>query len=431
MAALRAALALSCALAAAQAQLIDDWLVTPPSAWPAPTFERNADASWTLSNGLVSRTFVFEPAFGTVDFFSHARGASLLRAIDVEGYIGLDGTVYPLGGIIQTGTHYHAFINRSDTGIQVNPAGWNATGWALGPPTAPFPWTPGTRGSPADAPWPPVGLTLSVTLAAPASAPPAHRAVSVTLHYQLVVGVPLLTQWVSVNSTGAAAAGVVVTSAAPVSLRVAQPYSPLSFSPYPPSTLQTDVTSYLYVETDEPHGTGVWWADDSAVVASPGAEEAQLVTNYTLGPGVVLSGGGGGTAAFAALGNTAYKPRYHDTRTSDVAEFVSFRTFLMVTDTSEPERFGLCVRRLYRLWAPQIQENPVFMHATDTSETGFKLEVDQMKEVGFEMLIYSFGTPFNLEDTSPATIAAVGAQIAYAKVSGHTMAGGGGGGVLD
>lgn len=238
MAALRAALALSCALAAAQAQLIDDWLVTPPSAWPAPTFERNADASWTLSNGLVSRTFVFEPAFGTVDFFSHARGASLLRAIDVEGYIGLDGTVYPLGGIIQTGSYYHAYLNRSDTGIQVNPGGWNATGWALGPPTAPFPWTPGTRGSPADAPWPPVGLTLSVTLAAPASAPPAHRAVSVTLHYQLVVGVPLLTQWVSVNSTGAAAAGVVVTSAAPVSLRVAQPYSPLSFSPYPPSTLQ-------------------------------------------------------------------------------------------------------------------------------------------------------------------------------------------------
>ena len=140
MAALRAALALSCALAAAQ--LIDDWLVTPPSAWPAPTFERNADASWTLSNGLVSRTFVFEPAFGTVDFFSHARGASLLRAIDVEGYIGLDGTVYPLGGIIQTGTFYHAYLNRSDTGIQVNPAGWNATGWALGPPPPPIPGRP-------------------------------------------------------------------------------------------------------------------------------------------------------------------------------------------------------------------------------------------------------------------------------------------------
>ena len=420
MAPLRVALAALCALASSS-QLIDDWLVTPPSAWPAPSFQRNDDASWTLSNGLVSRTFIFEPAFGTVDVFSHARGASLLRAIDVEGYVGLDGTIYPLGGIIQTGAYYHAYLNRSATGIQVNPSGWNATGWSLGPPTAPFPWTPGTRGSPADAPWPPVGLTLSVTLAAPASAPPAHRAVSITLHYQLVVGVPLLTQWVAVNSTGAAAAGVVITSAAPVSLRLAQPYSPLSFSPYPPSTLQTDVTSFLYVETDEPHGTGVFWSDDSAVVANPGAEEAQLVTNYTLGPGVVLSGGS--AAAFAALGNTAYRARYHDTRAAGVAEFVSFRTFLLVTDSSEPERFGLSVRRLYRLWAPQIQENPIFFHATDTSAAGFKLEVDQMVLTGFEMLIYSFGTPFNLEDTSPATIAAVGAQIAYAKSQGLEVGG--------
>lgn len=421
----RAALALALALPAACAQLVDDWLVTPPSSWPQPTFDRNPIGTYTLSNGLVSRTFAFEPAFGTVDLYSHSRGASLLRAIDVEGYLGLDGTVYALGGLLQTGTFCHAYLNRSDTGAQVNEDGWNATGWSLGPPTAPFPWTPGTRGSPADAPWPPPGLTLSVTLAAPASAPPAHRAVSVTLHYQLVVGVPLLTQWVSVNSTGAAAAGVVVTSAAPVSLRLAQPYSPLSFSPYPPSSLQTDVTSFLYVETDEPHGTGVFWRDDSAVAADPGAEEAQLVTNYTLGPGVVLSGGGGdgGAGAFAALGNTAYAPRYHPNRAGGVAEFVSFRTFLLVTDTSEPERFGLCVRRLYRLWAPQIQENPIFMHATDTSPDGFKLEVDQMKAVGFEMLIYSFGTDFNLEDTSAATIARVGAQIAYAKVRAPGRAG--------
>ena len=179
-------------LPASYAQLVDDWLVTPPSSWPQPTFDRNPDGTYTLSNGLVSRTFAFEPSFGTVDLYSYSRGASLLRAIDVEAYLGLDGTVYALGGLLQTGTFYHAYLNRSDTGAQSNPDGWNATGWSLGPPVAPVPWTPGTRGSPADAPWPPPGLTLSVTLAAPASAPPAHRAVSVTLHYQLVVGVPLL-----------------------------------------------------------------------------------------------------------------------------------------------------------------------------------------------------------------------------------------------
>ena len=385
-----------------------------------PTFVQNADSSWTLSNGLVSRTFTFTPGFGTLDFSSLARGQSLTRAIESEGYISLDGTSYALGGIIQTGTYYHAYLNRSATGIEANSGGWNATSWSLGAPTAPFPWTPGTRGSPADAAWPPPGLTLSVVLEAPSSAPPAHKAVTVTMHYQLCQGVPLLTQWMSVNSSAPAAAGVVITATMPVSLRLAQPYSPLSFSPYPPSTVQTDVTSFLYVETDEPHGTGVFWQDDSADPADPGAEEAVVFTNYTTGPGVILSGGG---ARALASTNANYRTRLHNDHAGGVAEFVSFRTFLLLTDTGEPERFGLSVRRLYRLWAPQIQENPIFFHATDTSTAGFKQEIDQMKAVGFEMLIYSFGSGFNLEDTSPAYVASVGAQIDYARSQGIEVGG--------
>ena len=174
------------------------------------------------------------------------------------------------------------------------------------------------------------------------------------------------------------------------------------------------------MRTDEPHGTGVWWEDDSAVVADPGAEEAYLFTNYTLGPGVILSGGGNGSA----LGNPHYTPRLHSTRVAgSVAEMVSFRTFLLVTDSSEPERFGLCVRRLYRAWAPQIQENPIFFHATDTSTAGFQLEIDQMAATGFEMLIYSFGTDFNLENAAPAYVAQVAAQVAYAHRKGIEVGG--------
>jgi hypothetical protein len=39
----------------------------------------------------------------------------------------------------------------------------------------------------------------------------------------------------------------------------------------------------------------------------------------------------------------------HRTRVgAGVAEFVSFRTFLLVTDTYDPERIGMAVKRLYR-----------------------------------------------------------------------------------
>jgi hypothetical protein len=41
-----------------------------------------------------------------------------------------------------------------------------------------------------------------------------------------------------------------------------------------------------------------------------------------------------------------------------------------------------------------------------------------MVDVGFEMLIFSFGSGFSLESSNPAYIKAVGDQIAYANARG-------------
>lgn len=359
------ALAASAVLFGSAALAADDWLVD--SVTTPCTFAQNADGSWTLSNGLVSRTFITSPGFGTVDFYSHVRGVSLLRAIDAEGYLQLDGKSYALGGILQTGTYYHAYLNRSSTGVQANPSGWGmapGTNFTIGAPQAPFPWTPGTRGSPTTASWPPKGLQVSVQLSAPSSAPPAHKAVTAWLVYEIYEGIPLISKWLVVNSTGPAAAGVVITGAIPESLRLSQEYGPLSVAPYPPSTLQADVTSMLYVQTDAAHGTAVQWADDSAEPADPGAAEPQMITNYTNGgPGVILSGGRSGEH------NGFRPPLVHPSLSlaAPVAELVSFRTFELVTDTNDPERFGLAVRRLTRMWAPHVQENPIFFHYAGVS----------------------------------------------------------------
>ena len=59
--------------------------------------------------------------------------------------------------------------------------------------------------------------------------------------------------------------------------------------------------------------------------------------------------------------------------------------------TSDPERTGLSKRRLTRLLAPQVQENPIYFHMTDSSSKAFRATVDQLVEVGFEMIFYSFG----------------------------------------
>jgi len=403
------------------ATAMPDWLVVNMSSSTQPFFRDNRDGTWTLGNNLISRTFQYGggpgSGFGTVDFFSEVSQTSLLRAINAEGYITLDGTTFPLGSLIQTGTFYHAYLNRSNTGINFDPTGFDCTNHTLGTPQAPFSWTPGTRGSPSNSQWPPQGLQVAFQCSAPPSAAAKFQSISVQLIFEVYPGIPLLTKWVSVASTGPAAAGVVVEGVITESLRLSRQYSPFQLGSQSPAGSGTwqGTGSQLYVQTDAAHASQVQWEDDGAEPADPGAVEAVLYCNYTIGPGVVLQGGG----------SSQHPHLLHRTLvgSTQTAEFVSFRTFLLVTDSYDPERIGMAVKRLYRLWAPHAQENPIFFHATDTSSQGFQLEIDQMAQVGFEMLIYSFGSGFNLETADPAYLATVKAQIDYAKKKGIEVGG--------
>jgi len=60
-------------------QPFPDWLVTRIS---TPTELLSIGSGrYRLTNGLISRDFVIKPDFATVDFYSHERKQSLLRAI--------------------------------------------------------------------------------------------------------------------------------------------------------------------------------------------------------------------------------------------------------------------------------------------------------------------------------------------------------------
>jgi hypothetical protein len=48
-----------------------------------------------------------------------------------------------------------------------------------------------------------------------------------------------------------------------------------------------------------------------------------------------------------------------------------------VIGSSDPERVGLAKRRMIRLLAPQVQENPIYFHMTDSSSEAFRRTVDQ------------------------------------------------------
>jgi len=162
-----------------------------------------------------------------------------------------------------------------------------------------------------------------------------------------------------------------------------------------PSTL-------MHSKTDQAHGAACAWQDDWPRSSSPGgrhdegAVEPVLNCSYTSGPGAYVGA--------------------HEI-------FESFRALTLLHDTFDVERQSLARARVTALLAPHTTENPIFFHATDVSEEGFKAAIDQMAEVGFEMLIYSFGTNFVLETADSEYIANISKQVRYAREHGIEVGG--------
>ena len=71
--------------------------------------------------------------------------------------------------------------------------------------------------------------------------------------------------------------------------------------------------------------------------------------------------------------------------------FDTFRTYELLFDITDRERRTLAQRRMYRVLAPWTTENPIFMHSRSANPQYVKEVIDQCVEVGFEMVILTFG----------------------------------------
>ena len=91
---------------------------------------------------------------------------------------------------------------------------------------------------------------------------------------------------------------------------------------------------------------------------------------------------------------------------------------MVVHDSSERERKTLAIRKLFRTAAPWTTENPIMLHLTTTDPVKARAAIDQAADVGFEMVIFSFGSGLEAEDASPANIAKFKAFADYAHSKG-------------
>ena len=357
---------------------IPDWLVTKIT---TPTeLEKIGPNRIRLTNGLIARDFITYPDFGTIDFYSFEKDQSLLRAINPEALINIDNVRYNVSGLVTDIPR--AYLNRTALfqDLSVDPKAFHFSSYQTLKPQAPFPYRP-RRGAPSDIVWPPAGLRLDVTFKAPPSAPPRHQQVTVTVHYEMYDGLPLLSKWVSIEGTPDIANQIRVFVSSVEYLSLNWQWSSEGYG-------------WLDVENDLPH-TKVLWDIESSQKAMPGS--FQPVVNSTYPQFGLVSIGTG---------------------------FESFRVHELVVGSSDPERMGLARRRKLRLLAPHTQENPIFFHMINTtSPVAVREVIDQMADVGFEMMIYSFWHHFDMESDDPVYIKSIADEIAYAHSKGIEVGG--------
>ncbi len=366
----------------AAALVVGDWLVGGVVA-PARITVNASKTDVILANGLVERRFRLTPNAATVGLNHVATGESFLRAVSPEAEVTLDDSTYAVGGL--TGQPDGAFLRQSwIPTLRAIPGAFRFTGMEQGKPSPMLDWRR-VRSAPAAA-WPPAGAALTLHFAAP---PGPHAGVNVAVHYELYDGAPLFAKWIVLHNNSARP--VRVRRVTTEILRAVEAESQVD-------GVQNWMLPNITVASDYAFGGGsLDAANRVANWVSDSTYTTQVNYNRTM-PAMLL----------------VRPPRGPDVVVAPGDSLVSFRTFELLHDSRERERHDLGVRRMYRLLAPWVTENPIMMHVVSTNIDTVHAAIDQAAATGFEMVILSFGSGLNMEDTSAANIAKFRALHDYA-----------------
>ena len=350
----------------------NDWLVQP---FRQPALVREKDSQLILDNGLIRRTFATTPNFATVDYTNQITGSTLLRAIKPEAVLAINGNEYEVGGL--KGQPDYAYLD-SDwiADLTSDENAFQFREYRVGKPEIRYPWV--HRRSTTSSVHPPAGVKLTVVF----SPPPSANSLQVCVHYELYQGIPALSKWITIHNE----------SQEPIQLDALN-CEILAVNEQEKHRLHVE-SDYAFSGMETTH----WGPDaDYKTQVDYNYQMPLLMTScYPLGPGVLLQPG---------------------------ETFKSFRTFEILHDSDARERKGLARRKMYRTVAPQVTENPIFMHVRSAEPDAVRLAIDQCAEVGFEMVIMTFGSGFNIESEDPEYITTMKELTDYAHHKGIQLGG--------
>lgn len=366
-----------------------DWLIDP-SASKADLYASADGKGIVLANGMVAREFRILPNLATVDIVNRMNGESMIRVVSSEGSVTIDGREHTLGGLEgqpERGYLKPDWINAMTTvpgsflveDFELQPTAgdiaWAKTRWALNTEAV-------------------TGQTLTFTLRGTGEL----NDITVRISYTIYDHIPVLRKSFTLQNDSPLP--LTIDSFRLEELAFAEPESPGGGDP---SKFRLP---NIHIESD--YACGGEFFEPQTDITERWVEDPRYTSqrNYMLQTPCILQ---------------VAPPIGPDQTIRPGGQFRSFSVLEMPFDSDDRERKGLFKRRMYRALTPWATQNPIFMHLTSSDPQIIRRAVDQCDSTGYEMIIISFGSGLNAEDTSAQNIAKWKEMVDYAAAKGIEM----------
>ena len=356
------------------ATIKSDWLINTPKE-KAGVYLSMDKKNIILYNGLVRRTFRISPNIVCYDFRNMTTGQELIRAIEPEAIVTIDGKPYSVGGLHgqQEKAFFKpdwldAFTKKSDdlfcTNVQVENIksllNWEKKTWGLLDKYG-------------------TGKKVSFTYH---SSIQALSGVEVIVQYEIYDGIPLIVKSVLVKNNSDHS--IVINKIINESLGLVEEESAVVGTPE-----QMKKQHGIYVETNYAFNNAMRYdiSDQTTHWNIDSTYTSQVNYNYQ-------------TPCLLQI----YPEKVTSIVLSPSQSIQSVRTHELLMDSYDRERRGLMIQKMYATVAPWTTQNPIFMHLVSANDDEVKTAVDQCAATGYEALILSFGSHCDMEDTSELNV---------------------------
>ena len=349
-----------------------DWFLQPTAKKAAIFFENK---QLTLDNGLVRRVFILDPNASCISYTNLSSGQELLRSIEPEARLVLNGQSYNVGGL--SGQKEKAYLKMDvEKFLHKKDSDFVFTNYSISEIKPFIHWNPNTcLTNPHQA----TGKTVTLHFI---SNLPALKNILVQVHYELYDGLPLITKWVSIENKSNAS--VKINRVVNEVLGLVEEESAVVGKPE-----EMKKQHGIYFETNYAFNNAMRYdiSDQTTHWKTDFSYTSQVNYNFETpclleiypekAPGIVLAP------------NEVLK---------------SVRTNELLMDSYDRQRRGLMLKQMYRTIAPWTTQNPIFMHLVSKNDQEVINAIDQCVATGYEAVILSFGSHLEMEDTTTANL---------------------------